>query len=492
MEIKAIDVSSNQSKPNWTKVANSGIKMAILRIHQKYGIDESFEYNYKNARANNILVGGYKYSYALTVKDSEKEAEETLKVLNGRKLDCPVFLDLEWDEQYKLSNKLVEQIALAFLKKVEKAGYSVGIYCNTHWYNTKLTKTLKKYPLWLAAYPNNDVGKIVERLRPAVGVGWQYSERGIVPGIDGSRTDLDIFYTDFQVEETKTKETTDPSVLKKGVTAKDILDKARSWLGRNEQAGTHKYIIDLYNSHTPLARGYAVQYDDQWCDTCLSALFIALKAVNLIGGTECGVEEHVKIFKNKGIWIEDGSIIPDPGYIIVYNWDDSTQPNDGYSDHIGIVESVDMNSRTITCIEGNYKDSVGRRTIPIGWGYIRGYAAPDYADVSEKQEKAKEEAKKETQTEMKLSGGISRTPQWVAAAKVNDLNVRVWAGFEYSNIQSYPRLNKGNLVDVCDIVTDSDGNDWCYVRIAGKYYGFVKSEFLERAYGALLTKPNSK
>ena len=479
MEIKAIDVSSHQSKPDWAKVANSGIKMAILRIHQKYGIDASFEYNYKNARANGILVGGYKYSYALTVKDSEKEADDTLAVLNGRKLDCPLFLDLEWEKQHNLSNKLVEQIALAFLNKIEKAGYMVGIYCNTYWYDTKISKNLKKYPFWLASYPNKDTGKIVERLRPGVGIGWQYSEHGKVPGIEGSDTDLDIFYTDFQIEEVKAA-TTDTTALMKGVTAKDILDKARSWIGRNEKAGTHKYIIDLYNSYKPLARGYAVQYNDQWCDTCLSALFIALNAVYLIGGTECGVEEHVKIFKNKGIWIEDGSIIPGIGYIIVYNWDDTTQPNDGYSDHIGIVESVDMNSRTITCIEGNYKDAVSRRTIPIGWGYIRGYAAPDYADVSEKQEKEKEAAKKEVQTETKPSGGISREPKWVGAATVSDLNVRVWAGFEYSNIQSYPRLNKDNLVDVCDTVTDSDGIDWYYVRIAGKYYGFVKAEFIRR------------
>lgn len=30
----------------------------------------------------------------------------------------------------------------------------------------------------------------------------------------------------------------------------------------------------------------------------------------------------------------------EPGYVIVYNWDKATQPNDGYSDHIGFVEEV--------------------------------------------------------------------------------------------------------------------------------------------------------
>lgn len=165
------------------------------------------------------------------------------------------------------------------------------------------------------------------------------------------------------------------------ISAKDILDIARSWIGRNEYDGSHKYIIDLYNAHTPLARGYRVKYTDQWCDTCVSAMFIKAGATDLIGGTECGVEEHVKLFKKAGIWIEDGNITPKAGDIIVFNWDDSTQPNDGYSDHIGIVESV--NGNTITTIEGNYHDSVARRVIPVGYGYIRGYARPKYGLVDE-------------------------------------------------------------------------------------------------------------
>jgi len=90
----------------------------------------------------------------------------------------------------------------------------------------------------------------------------------------------------------------------------------------------------------------------------------------------CGVEEHVKIFKKMGIWIEDGTITPEPGYVIVYNWDKATQPNDGYSAHIGFVEEV--SGGNVTAIEGNRGEMVARRKIPLGWGYIRGYAAPKY------------------------------------------------------------------------------------------------------------------
>lgn len=161
-----------------------------------------------------------------------------------------------------------------------------------------------------------------------------------------------------------------------GVTAQDVLNVMRSWIDYSEANGKFKQIIDLYNSHKPLARGYKVKYSDEWCDTTVSAAAIKAGVVDLIG-TECGCEQHIKIFINKGIWIEDGTIIPKPGDIILYNWDDATQPNDGYSDHIGYVESV--SGRTITLIEGNKGEAVARREIPVGWGYIRGYARPKYS-----------------------------------------------------------------------------------------------------------------
>ena len=166
------------------------------------------------------------------------------------------------------------------------------------------------------------------------------------------------------------------------VTANQILNVMRSWLGKSRSKGTHKDIIDIYNSYLPRARGYKVTYTDSYCDATVSAAFIKLNAVDAIGGTECGVEKHVEIFKKAGIWEEDGRVTPQPGWIIVYNWDDKTQPNDGYSDHIGIVETVSQ-TKIITTIEGNINGGVvGRRNIVVGHGTIRGYAKPKYAQPS--------------------------------------------------------------------------------------------------------------
>lgn len=162
-----------------------------------------------------------------------------------------------------------------------------------------------------------------------------------------------------------------------GVTANKVLDVARSWLGYSEANGKHKEIINAYNAHKPLARGYKMKATDSWCDCFVSACAIKAGAVDLIG-TEVGCDKHIAIFKKKGVWIEDGTIKPKVGDIIFFNWDDSTQGNDGAADHVGIVEQVYNN--TIVCIEGNYNDKVARRTINVGWGYIRGYARPKYAE----------------------------------------------------------------------------------------------------------------
>lgn len=158
-------------------------------------------------------------------------------------------------------------------------------------------------------------------------------------------------------------------------TANEFVSVMQGWVGYSEANGKYRQIIDLYNSYKPLARGYKLKYSDEWCDGTISAAAIKAGAVDIIG-TEVGCEEHVKIFKRKGIWIEDGRITPKKGDIILFNWDDNSQPNDGYSDHIGVVEKVSGN--TITTIEGNKSRAVGRRTLKVGAGNIRGYARPKY------------------------------------------------------------------------------------------------------------------
>lgn len=157
---------------------------------------------------------------------------------------------------------------------------------------------------------------------------------------------------------------------------KDILELAKSWIGRKESDGTHKMIIDIYNSHKPLARGYKVKYTDSWCATFISALAIKLGYTDIIP-TECGCQQMIDLFKKLGCWIENENRVPNIGDIIFYDWQDNGKgDNKGWSDHVGIVESV--SNGKITIIEGNFSNSVKRRMIDVNGKYIRGYGVPKY------------------------------------------------------------------------------------------------------------------
>ena len=161
-----------------------------------------------------------------------------------------------------------------------------------------------------------------------------------------------------------------------GTTRTKIVAQARSWLGRKESDGSHKLIIDTYNSHKPLAGGYKLQYTDAWCAGFASAVAIACGATDIIP-TEVGCGRYIELFKKKGIWVENDSHVPAPGDYIFYDWkDDGVGENVDGASHVGIVEKVE--NRVITVIEGNYANSVKRRTIEVNGRYIRGYGVPKY------------------------------------------------------------------------------------------------------------------
>lgn len=155
-----------------------------------------------------------------------------------------------------------------------------------------------------------------------------------------------------------------------------VVATAEQWLDCNEQDATHQPIIDLYNSHTPLARGYAVQYDDNWCATFVSAVSISLHLTDIIP-TECGCERQIELFQQLDNWVEDDDYLPLPGDIIYYCVKNTGLGDcQDWSDHVGIV--VGTCDDSIKVIEGNYKDEVAYRYIQRNDPIIRGYATPDY------------------------------------------------------------------------------------------------------------------
>ena len=166
-------------------------------------------------------------------------------------------------------------------------------------------------------------------------------------------------------------------------TRSKIIAQAQAWIGCKESDGSHKKIIDVYNSHKPLARGYAVKCiangdskNDAWCATFVTACAIKCGATDIIP-KECSCNKMIALLKGLGCWVENDAYVPAPGDLIFYDWEDKgTGDNTGVSDHVGIVEKVSGN--TITVIEGHYNDACKRRVLNLNGRYIRGYGVPKY------------------------------------------------------------------------------------------------------------------
>lgn len=545
MEIKGIDASSNQGEPDWAKVAKSGIKFAILRIHQKTGVDGSFEYNYKGCKSNGILIGGYKYSYALTPAQAIDEAEDVIAALNGRGLDFPVFYDLEWSNQRKLGKQAIENIAVAFLTRMKKAGYKVGVYCNYDWYKNCLSDALKQYDCWIANYPKKELdnGTLQERLRIPVGVGWQYSEHGKVSGISGN-VDMDVFYKDYRGTTQKGETTVAKTKLQKFIELGDYYASNGGYLEKKSNA----YLDDFKknagcNNYTRFARdvnswGQPGCQAQPWCAEYqfwkLVKVLGITRALQIMGGGFYNCKSITNHAKNNGTWHKS----PKVGALIIFR----------NGSHVGSVRS--FNGSVVYTNEGNTSSAAGvvanggavrNKSYAINDSAIDGYVWIDWGSEGQtvtwkatgtatstvddlyvrespngyvlgkinKGNRVEINGEKSgAWTKINVAGiGIG----WVAtkyltvdgaknvatatiAKKQNknqrlytgqvtasSLNVRTWAGAEYPNIKKYPTLSKGNKVDVMNFTQKaSDGSSWYYIRIAGKYFGFVSAKYIKK------------
>lgn len=473
MEIKGIDVSSWQGKPDWAKVSKSGVKFAILRIHQKSGVDTSFEHNYKGCKSNGILIGGYKYSYALTPAQAVDEAEDVLSVLCGRGLDFPIFYDLEWAQQRSLGKQAIENIAVSFLTRIKKAGYKVGIYCNLDWYNNVLTDALKQYDCWIARYPANDNGSVQERLRPSAGAGWQYSSKGKVPGINGN-VDMDVFYKDYR------------GMMQKGETKMvKISNCGHDERGRyaggkaGDQTGTEYQIMNWYSRPWLCV----LRFNDAKIAAMIADMATKAAQNNLIGydqGTAGNSNDRYSF------WRHLKASNYDPAQITVACESDCSASTAaivkgaGYRLNNARLKAVSIylttrNMRAAMKIAGA-KVLTDRKYLTSG-DYLK---AGDIL-LNDNHHVAIAVTTGVKASTLSMPTILSKTPKWVGKVTANTLNVRTWAGTEYAQLKSYPTLAKGNLVDVCDTIKAKNGASWYYIRIAGKYFGFVSAKYIKKA-----------
>ena len=159
----------------------------------------------------------------------------------------------------------------------------------------------------------------------------------------------------------------------------ELVQTAETYLGTQEGDDGHQKILDIYNTHEPLAVGYVVQETDDWCATFVSAMAISCGLTDIIP-TECGCQRQIGLFQELGTWEENDAAVPLPGDIIYYDWDSRSLGDcTGWADHVGIV--VGTKWPFIKVIEGNKDDAVDYRIVLINDIHIRGYGRPDYASL---------------------------------------------------------------------------------------------------------------
>lgn len=203
--VRGIDVSAHQKEIDWSRVAATGMRFAMIRAGYRgytrgtITKDEYFDANMRGALDNDMEVGVYFFSQALTPSEAEEEARLLLEWMEPYHVTYPVVFD--WEEQDKEDSRTrntdgntVTACALAFCKVIEDAGYIPMTYGSPRKvYSGGLAlEYLQEYPFWLAHY-TIDTAPTSFRYHYNM---WQYSSSGAVDGIEG-RVDLNICLTDW-------------------------------------------------------------------------------------------------------------------------------------------------------------------------------------------------------------------------------------------------------------------------------------------------------
>lgn len=195
---KGIDVSKYQQEIDWEEVAADGVEYAFIRLgirgYTKGEIqeDENFKDNIKGALNNEIGVGVYFFTQAVSVEEAEEEAQFVLDALEPYPVEHPVVIDVESVSNTNARTKDLTkeertQYCIAFCEKIKAAGYTPMIYGNMKTFMLMLDLAqLEEYDKWVAFYDEPMYYPYAFKI-------WQYTDKGRVAGIEGD-VDLNISF----------------------------------------------------------------------------------------------------------------------------------------------------------------------------------------------------------------------------------------------------------------------------------------------------------
>ena len=205
MSAKGIDVSHYQGRINWERVKPQ-IDFAILRMGLGDDIpsqdDKQFERNYAECVRLGIPFAVYFFSYAVNKAKVAKEIAHIKRLLNGKKINAPVYIDIENTNGLNwrtISNADMLGIMQEFNKQLNALGYKMGIYSSrSAFWNEKMTdKWYDGISKWVAEY-----GAKVNNFNRTYDI-WQHTSKGRIDGISGN-VDMNVMYNGiFTAEQPK-------------------------------------------------------------------------------------------------------------------------------------------------------------------------------------------------------------------------------------------------------------------------------------------------
>lgn len=175
-----IDVSRYQGKVNWDLLLNhtdTTISFVFCKVTEGESlVDKRWPRNQRKLRSLKIPIGGY--HYFKPNNSGKKQAQHFLFNYMPEQNDLPPVIDVE--EEGNSVSTLISNVKIWLEYVEEKTGRRPIIYTNFYLYSNLLRKSFPGYKFWVANYSQN-----AERIQDDQILYWQYTDRGVLPGIDG-------------------------------------------------------------------------------------------------------------------------------------------------------------------------------------------------------------------------------------------------------------------------------------------------------------------
>lgn len=185
-----IDVSIYQGDIDFEQVKSSGIEVVYIRAGYGFSVtDPKFEENYTNATKAGLKCGAYYFVTARNTEQAHLQATRFAELISGKTFAARPAMDFE--EFGSLGKNGINIVGLAFMQKLrELTGIVPILYTDAYNASETWDWNFAQFPLWVADYDAEEP-YVTSNIWQSY-AGFQYSDRGEIPGIYGN-VDLDRF-----------------------------------------------------------------------------------------------------------------------------------------------------------------------------------------------------------------------------------------------------------------------------------------------------------